>query len=150
MPDKYPHPTFLVDLVHPLVYKRWLHRKAAAHRKRDKGRGNAEATIEAYKVAIHAAVQRSRGVDAYTGFPLRWDLISQYDNEKSKEGGRTYKQKFGDLPSVDHVGDGLSAPDFHICAWRTNDAKNDLSYDDLLQLCRALLAHESSFRSGAA
>ena len=26
----------------------------------------------------------------------------------------------------DHVGDGLGAADFKICAWRTNDAKHDL------------------------
>lgn len=92
-------------------------------------------------MAIHAAVADSGGVDAYTGHPLRWDLISTYDNEQSKAGKRAYKKAFGDLPSVDHVGDGLGAPDFAICAWRTNDAKNDLPFDEFVTLCRAVIAH---------
>lgn len=150
MATKYPHPPFLVDIVDPLIYREWLKRKAVAHRRRDKGRGNATTTNEAYKVAIHAAVERSGGVDAYTGKPLCWDLISRYDNDDSKVGKRSYKQQFGDLPSVDHVGDGLSAPDFHICAWRTNDAKSDLSYDEFIELCRIVLVHEPKFRSSSA
>ena len=44
------------------------------------------------------------------------------------------------LPSVDHVGDGKGAANFKICAWRTNDAKNDLSYEEFLELCRKVIA----------
>jgi len=44
------------------------------------------------------------------------------------------------LPSVDHIGDGKGPADFKICAWRTNDAKNDLSYDEFLELCRKVIA----------
>jgi hypothetical protein len=73
--------------------------------------------------------------------PLRWDLISKYDNAASSAGRRTYKGTFGDLPTVDHVGDGVGAPDFRICAWRINDAKNDLTYEQFVALCRAVLAH---------
>jgi hypothetical protein len=138
---KYQLPTCLIGHCEPRAYSRWLRRKAAAHRRRDRKRGNADATIEAYRVAIHAAVELSGGKDAYTGHALRWDLISKYDNEQSKAGKRAYKQSFGDLPSVDHVGDGLGAPDFRICAWRTNDAKNDLSYDEFIALCRHVIAH---------
>jgi hypothetical protein len=149
MAIKYQFPSFLEGVVPSQFYSRWLGRKARAHRSRDRDRGNSTATIEEYKIAIHSAVLRSNGVDAYTGQPLRWDLISKYDNEASKAGRRTYKRQFGDLPSVDHIGDGLSAPDFLICAWRTNDAKNDLSYDDFVALCRAVLAHEPSIRGSA-
>lgn len=146
MAAKYPFPAFLEGRVHPLLYSRWLQRKAMAHRKRDRSRGNADATLEQYKVAIHAAVVRSEGVDAYTGAELRWELISQYDNDESKAGGRQYKQRFGDLPSVDHVGDGLGAPDFAICAWRTNDAKNDLAYEDFVTLCKAVVSYADTHR----
>ena len=141
---KYAFPKFLHGRCTPGIYAHWLHRKAVAHRKRDAGRGNAAATNEDYKLAIHAAVVASDGVDAYTGRELRWELLSTWDNEASKVGKRAYKQSFGDLPSVDHIGDGLGAPDFAICAWRTNDAKSDLSYREFVELCRAVITHHDS------
>jgi len=121
------------------IYERWLHRKAMAHVKRDKARGNTTATNEAYKIAIHKAVCDSKGKDAYTNEKLDWSLLSKYDNEKSKEHGRKYKKQFALLPSVDHVGDGTGEADFKICSWRTNDAKNDMSYSELVDLCQKIL-----------
>jgi hypothetical protein len=123
------------------AYERWLQRKATAHVRRDRKRGNTAATIATYKQAIHDAVARSSGLDEYTGEALDWDKISKYDNEESRRGRRAYKASLALLPTVDHVGDGLGAPDFAICAWRTNDAKNDLSYFDFLALCRRVVAH---------
>jgi hypothetical protein len=99
------------------------------------------ATVESYKRAIHDAVMQSEGLDAYTGLPLRWELISKYNNDATTAGRREYKSKFADLPTVDHVGNGVGPPDFRICAWRTNDAKNDLSHEDFVALCRAVLDH---------
>ncbi len=80
-----------------------------------------------------------KGIDAYTGKKLRWDLISKYDNDQSKAKGREYKKEFGDLPTVDHVDDGSGSPQFNICSWRVNDAKNDLTLDEFLVLCREVL-----------
>ena len=120
-------------------YERWLQRKAAAHVKRDRKRGNSSATIEEYKVAIHRAVVTSEGRDYYTGEELDWSLVSTYDNDKSKADKRHYKAQFALLPTVDHVGDGLGPADFVICAWRTNDAKNDLCRDEFLALCRRVV-----------
>lgn len=74
---------------------------------------------------------------------LRWDLISRYSNSESKLRGRAYKKEFGDLPTVDHVADGLGPADFVICSWRVNDAKNDLDLPEFLDVCRAVLAHAS-------
>lgn len=99
-------------------------------------RGNAEAIREAYRVAIHAAVIESGGNAYYTGEPLEWERISTYSNEESEARRRAYKRELALLPTVDHVGDGLGAPDFRICAWRTNDCKNDLTADELLAFCR--------------
>lgn len=121
------------------VYERWLHRKAAAHIKRDRARGNTTETNELYKIEIHKAVCESRGVDAYTNEQLDWSLLSKYNNKDSKKYGRAYKKKFALLPSVDHVGDGTGKAAFKICAWRTNDAKNDLSYSELVELCKKVL-----------
>ena len=97
-----------------------------------------------YKVVIHQAVIESNGFDAYTNEQLDWSLLSQYNNEESKKYRREYKKRFALLPTVDHVGDGLGAADFKICAWRTNDCKNDLSIEELIDFCRKILkAHES-------
>jgi len=136
---KYRFPEFLEDQCDPLEFDRWLERKARAHLKRDRKRGNANATRESYKIAIYEAVIRSKGIDAYTGKTLRWDLISKYDNDQSKRKGREYKKEFGDLPTVDHVGDGSGSPQFNICSWRLNDAKNDLTLDEFLTVCRDVL-----------
>lgn len=138
---KYQLPSFLEEQCSQAAYERWLGRKATAHRKRDRARGNPSATRESYMAAIHEAVRASGGRDAYTGRPLRWDLISTYDNEASMTGGRAYKKSLGDLPTVDHVGDGLGPAEFRICSWRTNDAKNDLSYDEFVALCRQVVSH---------
>lgn len=132
---KYRLPDFLKDIVSQETYDRWLHRKAVTHVRRDRKRGNEKATNSEYKKAIHKAVEESKGKDTYTNENLDWSLLSQYDNDKSKKHGRYYKKKFALLPSVDHVEDGKSQANFKICSWRTNDSKNDLSYDEFVELC---------------
>ncbi|MBJ6749882.1 hypothetical protein [Geomonas anaerohicana] len=141
MAKKYQAPHFLHEKVTHETYERWLRRKAQAHLKRDRLRGNTTATGETYRVAIHEAVEASGGLDAYTGEALDWSLISQYDNDKSQAQRRAYKKGFALLPTVDHVGDGTGAADFRICGWRTNDLKNDLAFDELLEVCRSVLEH---------
>ena len=94
-----------------------------------------------YKEAIHAAVIASLGRDAYTGEELDWSLISTYKNEDSKEGRHAYKAGFALLPTVDHHAADAVAADFRICAWRTNDAKNDLSVTAFIELCRRVVQH---------
>jgi len=136
---KYQLPEFLAEFVDQKVYERWLHRKAVAHVRRDRNRGNKTATNEEYKIAIHKAVYDSGGKDVYTNEELDWSLLSKYDNEKSKKDGRNYKKQFALLPTVDHVGDGKGPAEFKICAWRTNDAKNDLLYEEFLDLCRKVI-----------
>jgi hypothetical protein len=141
MSRKYGVPPFLTGKMAQATYQRWLDRKARAHVKRDRKRGNGVATREAYMVAIHRAVVLSDGMDDYTGEALDWSLISRYNNEESKEGRRGYKASLALLPTVDHVGDGLGPADFKICAWRTNDAKNDLTHGEFVELCRRVIAH---------
>lgn len=138
---KYQIPAFLESIITQPAYESWLRGRAIAHVKRDKKRGNRSATIEAYKSAIHAAVVRSGGFDHYTGEQLDWTLICKYRNAESKTHGRHYKAGFALLPSIDHVHDGLGEADFRICAWRTNDAKNDLTHEDFVALCRSVVMH---------
>jgi hypothetical protein len=142
-PGKLPFmrlPEFLNGVIELKQYVRWLQRKAVAHVRRDKKRGNKTATTAEYERAIHDAVCKSGGKDVYTREPLDWTLLSRYDNDASKQGRRVYKAKFALLPTVDHIGDGLGPADFAICAWRTNDAKGDLTLDEFLALCRRVIA----------
>ena len=138
---KYQRPEFLSSKLTQASYEKWLSGRADAHVTRDRKRGNTTATIEAYKTAIHRAVLSSAGLDHYTGEALDWSLAGQYSNAESKANGRRYKATLALLPSVDHVGDGKGAADFKLCAWRTNDAKSDLSHDDFVALCRRVVAH---------
>ena len=133
-------PTFLESVVTREAYERWLLRKAAAHVKRDRNRGHT-CSDAAYRHAIHEAVVRSGGNDAYTGERLDWSLISTYDNAASKIGRHAYKAGFALLPTVDHVASDATSASFKICGWRTNDAKHDLSVDSFFDLCRSVLEH---------
>ena len=137
--NKYALPQVLNNKCSQADYTHWLYRKAAAHVKRDKKRGNDTATTQLYRDAIHKAVCAGGDKDAYTGQPLRWDLIRTYDNDNSKAGKRGYKKQFADLPTVDHEDDGMSNPMFKICSWRTNDCKNDLTIDELIEFCKQFL-----------
>src|SRR5438876_12263725 len=127
---KYPFPEFLRGQCSEAAYLRWLARKAGVHVRRDRARGNSRVTLEEYKRAIHAEVAASGGRDFYSGQPLRWNLISKFENEAARQGRRQYKKSFADLPTVDHVGEGLGAPEFVICSWRMNDCKNDLTHEE--------------------
>jgi hypothetical protein len=140
MSKKYTLPHFLNGVVTQQTYLRWLGRKSIAHVRRDRKRGNQAAVNEAYKMAIHGAVLESKGMDHYTGESLNWALISTYDNATSKEKRHHYKAGFALLPTVDHVGDGLGVPVFKICSWRTNDAKNDLTHNEFVELCRRVVS----------
>lgn len=138
---KYQIPTFLGALITQERYERWLRGRTAAHIRRDRKRGNKAASGEVYRVAMHTAVVMSEGVDHYTGELLDWALLGKYSNAESKAQRRKYKATFALLPSIDHVGDGLGEANFKVCAWRTNDAKNDLSHDDFVALCRRVVTH---------
>ena len=133
---EYLPPTFLNGRVTPSDYRKWLQRQAVQHRKRDKPRGNKK-TIADYKKAIHKAVMKSNGLDPYTREQLVWELAGKWRNEDAKKGGLKYKRKFALCPSVDHVSYGK--PNFKICAWRTNDAKGDLSITEFRDLCRKVV-----------
>ena len=141
MTKMYDLPSFLNDVVSQEAYERWLHRKAQAHVKRDRLRGNSSASGSAYKQAIHAAIIESDGCDAYTGELLDWKRISQFNNEEAQMNGRHYKKSFALLPTVDHVGDGQGSANFKICGWRTNDAKNDLDLAEFISVCQSVLKH---------
>ena len=114
-------------------------RKASAHVVRDRKRGY-PCDVSGYKQTIHAPVLRSGGRDAYTHELLDWSLISTYENEASRVGRHAYKASLALLPTVDHHAPGAANADFRICAWRTNDAKNDLPIEAFVALCKRVVA----------
>lgn len=146
---KYARPDFLPSNIDQTRYEKWLRGRALAHLRRDRKRGNVKATNEAYRLAIHQAVLRSGGRDFYTGEPLDWTLLGKYRNADSQANRRLYKARFANLPTIDHVGDGLGGADFRLCGWATNDAKSDLSYEQFVSLCRKVVEHCNKSRSRA-
>jgi hypothetical protein len=136
---KYQLPEFLVGVITQERYERWLQRKSIAHVRRDRRRGNGSAKNVEYKAAIHDAITKSGGLDAYTKERLDWTLLGKWNNEEAKKRGRHHKREFYLLPSLDHTGDGRGKPEFKICAMLTNDVKSDLSYEELLNFCERLL-----------
>lgn len=147
MTKRYALPGFLHGNLTEETYIRWLRRKAAAHVKRDRKRCAHAIMGEEYRLLIHQAVQSCGGRDHYTGEELRWDLLSTYDNETSRADRSAYKASLALLPTVDHVPAADGKYDFVICAWRTNDAKNDLSHDEFIALCRRVIAHHEKLEA---
>ena len=138
---KHEMPSFLEGFLEPRAYERWLSRTAAAHFKRDRKRGYQGISAASYRNSIHDAVVRSEGRDVYTGERLDWHLVSTYNNEESQLGRHHYKAGFALLPTVDHVASAAQNSGFCICAWRTNDAKSDLTHEEFLGLCVKVLKH---------
>lgn len=139
---KFELPKFLEGRVNPEYYNRWLKRKARAHIIRDRKRIPEILSNSDFQHRIHKAVEESNGVDYYTGKPLEWEKLSQYNNEDSKNGKSKYLKELRQLPTVDHE----FAPEsmefvFRICAWETNDCKSHLSHAELIVFCESVLQH---------
>jgi hypothetical protein len=141
MAGKFALPTFLEGKVEPARYNRWLKGRTDAHLKRDSKRGHEGLTVTGYKRLIHEAVVASGGFDYYTGEMLDWHLVATYENAASKLGRHAYKKSLGLLPSIDHEDAASTCASFRICAWRTNDAKHDLTQSEFIKLCRRVVRH---------
>jgi hypothetical protein len=141
--SRYPVPADLG--IEHATYIRWLRRKAAAHLIRDRKRfPHLELTGEQFRQDIHKAVCDHGTHDFYTGEELNWQLVSTYDKAASKLGRTAYKLTFALLPTVDHVFEPDGTWRFVICAWRTNDAKNDMSHTEFVALCHRVVAHHQT------
>lgn len=127
-----------------LSYPSWVQRKAVTLCKRDQKRGGT-GNVQEYRLAIHAAVLASEGRDHWTGEPLAWELIGTYDNTEAAAGKGAHKKQYAMLPTIDHRSNEPGT-DFVICGWRTNDAKHDMTPDELLEFCRAVIAHSPNWR----
>lgn len=136
---KHQPPAWVTEHLDATRYNAWLRRKAEGMCRRDYERGGSYTVSEA-KTAIHDAIVASEGHDHWTGEPLRWDLLGNYDSDESSRQGAAYKRARSMQPSIDHR-NSLPVCDFVICAWRTNDAKSDMSIEEFKALCNLVLIH---------
>ena len=113
--------------------------------KRDQKRGGS-GNVQQYRLAIHDAVVASEGRDHWSGESLDWELIGTYDNKEAAAGKGAHKKQYAMLPTIDHRTNQPES-DFVICAWRTNDAKHDMTPEELLTFCRAVIAHSPNWWS---
>lgn len=134
-------PQQILDVVDEAKVLQWIKKKATAHKRRDIKRGCFPAGAD-YVEMMLAAVKASGGFDHYSGEWLHWHLISTYDNDLSSMDGRRYKKAHDLLPTIDHVFVEDRMDRFVVCGWRTNDAKGDMTHEELLAFCRMVLEHQ--------
>jgi hypothetical protein len=138
-----PAPAWIPDAAKP-AYPGWVQRRAVTLSKRDQKRGGS-GNVQQYRLAIHAAVVASEGRDHWTGEDLDWVLIGTYDHREGTADQGEHKKQYAMLPTIDHRSN-RPEPDFVICAWRTKDAKHDMTPQELLAFCTAVLNHSCSWR----
>lgn len=139
-----PPPAWLPEVA-ARTYPGWVQRKAVTLCKRDQKRGGS-GNVQQYRLAIHQAVLASGGLDHWTGEQLDWHLIGTYDNREASEGKGEHKKQYALLPTIDHHCN-TPTPDFVICAWRTNDAKHDMTPDELEAFCKRVVAQAAARRA---
>jgi hypothetical protein len=137
-----PAPDWMPD-ASKQIYPAWVQRKAVTLSKRDQKRGGS-GNVQQYRLAIHQAVVASQGRDHWTGERLDWNLIGTYDTREAGGDQGEHKKQYAMLPTIDHSSN-QPEPVFVICAWRTNDAKHDMSPHELLEFCKAVLNHSPNW-----
>ena len=116
-----------------------MQRRAVTLCTRDQKRGGS-GNVQQYHLAIHQAVLASEGHDHWTGEWLDWQLIGTDDPKGAAADLGEHRKKFAMLPTIAHRSSD-SDPDFGLCAWRTSDATHDMTPEELLTFCTAVVKH---------
>ena len=91
-----------------------------------------------YFEAVYDALAECNNKDYYTGDPLNWEISIEDDPEQDACSAKVRQERI----TFDHVhGRDLSKLEFVMCAGKTNDAKNDLTQEDFIKLCKSVLIH---------
>ena len=91
-----------------------------------------------YFEAVYDALAECNNKDYYTGDPLNWEISIEDDPEQDACPAKVRQERI----TFDHVhGRNLSNLKFVMCAGKTNDAKNDLSKEKFIDLCKKVLTH---------
>ena len=120
-------------------YGEWLERQAQNCKQRDPK--DMRRPIEEYREAIHKSVEKSKGLDCYTGDPLEWNRLN---HEKPQGGGQHNHRIAGRYPTVDHYF-GRGRLDYRICAGSVNHAKGALDHQQFVELCRKVTKHHKGW-----
>jgi hypothetical protein len=89
---KYPVPSYLAAMTAQADYNSFLNNKSPNLLRKDKRRKrpcSIGATLTMYKAEVHEAVCRGNGLDPYTGDPVRWDQIHEWNSEARKRTDRS-------------------------------------------------------------
>ena len=113
-------------------YNKWLNAQASSCRARDRALIDPRPSLSDYRRVIHLAVQRSRGLDEYTGEPIEWNRLN---HERPMAGGRKGHRLRGRWPSVDHY-HGTGKLNYRICSGQVNLAKGPLDHQQFVEMCR--------------
>ena len=125
------------------LYPGWVQRKAVTLCKRDQKRGGS-GNVQQYRLAIHQAVLASEGRDHWSGELLHWELIGTYDPREAAAGDGGHRKKYALLPTLAHRC-GEPGVDLVVCVWRTHDAKHDMTAEELLAFCTAIVNHSPNW-----
>jgi hypothetical protein len=140
---KYPVPQYLVGTTSQEDFDTFLTNKAANILKKDKRRKRPccrGATLGTYKQKLYDAICAGSLIDPFTGDPLAWDKIHQWNSEIDKGRGGFEKQ-FYLLPTVDHRDPLSEIIDFEICSWIVNSCKSDQTPEEFLAMCETVVTH---------
>ena len=129
-----------------MIYKQWLQRQAMIITKRDRKRGSSYRVKDAMD-AIHAAAHRSAGSDPYDGQPMNGPLLDANNQSLSSKADQLASIKR--CPTVKHARGALIC-DFEIMSRQTADAKGEMTAEEYLEHCRAVVQYRGEHALGVA
>ena len=119
-------------------YKRILNLEAIYLTKRDRRR-NGRYQVKEALVAVHNAFHNCNGTDAYDGMPLEWEQLKPKKGSDRLGINFTCKKHLRRMPTVGHLHQEPIA-EFEILSRQTYTAKNEMTADEYLNHCKAVVS----------
>ena len=119
-------------------YKRWLNKMAnrvVKHKRKYGESHNVKQTMD----SIHQAMQLSDGIDPYDGTMMKSELIDTYMMKGCTLDANS-KKEFFRMPTIKYQSIEQSCV-FEIMSMQTNEAKGEMSHEEYLNHCRAVVNH---------
>ena len=122
----------------PDDYKRVLNREARRLTKHDRRRGGRYQVKEAL-VAVHNAFHNCNGTDPYDGMSLAGEQLKPISGSDRLDINFTCKKHLRRMPTVGHLHQEPIA-EFEILSRQTHTAKNEMTADEYLDHCKAVVS----------
>ena len=117
-------------------YKRWLNKMANRVVKHKRKYGESFNVKEAMD-AIHQAMQLSDGIDPYDGTIMKSELIDTFMMKGCTLDANS-KKEFFRMPTIKYQSIEQTF-DFEIMSMQSNEAKGEMSHEEYLNHCRAVV-----------